>query len=295
LKRIPKRIRGGSGLGDSLYLRPLVDHFIAAGDTVTVCSDHPEVFLDSRATVEPFSRENINVLGHYVAGKPNPDTDQWQDICASAGTPGLPLRFDWTVRNQALVDRVTAAAGRQPIILVHGGRTPMGRTDGFGLELLPDRRAFDAVLAMLHGCHTVRIGKGANLYALPVSSDLSDETSVSDLLDLASICDGMIAQCSFAIPLAEVFDKPLLAIWAAGGMCAYRHPYIKSITPRKVLSKLTSHYVVDDWPVDKVMEATFLWKSAAAPMASAARGASYPREGHGMNGGGMREAGACVL
>jgi hypothetical protein len=265
-------MRGGSGLGDSIYLRPLVDHFVRSGERVTVCSDHPDVFAGSGARVEAFGRNNINVLGHYVAGKQNPNTNQWQDICASAGVGAdVALRFEWTVRNAVLVDTVIRAAARQPIILVHGGRTPMGRTDGFGLELLPDRLAFDAALSMLHGCYLVRIGKGGNLYPLKVSADLCDRTSVSDLLDLASICHGVIAQCSFAIPLAEAFDKPLLTVWAANGMSEYRHPYIRSITPRKVLSKPSSQFIVDDWPVTKIVEAAFTWKAMAS------RAASWPQ------------------
>jgi hypothetical protein len=259
-----KRIRGGSGLGDSIYLRPIVDHFIKAGERVQVCSNHPDVFIGSGAEVEPFGRTNINVLAHYVGGKPNPNTNQWQDICASAGVGEIPLRFDWEVRNKTLIDTIVSDSGRQPIILVHGGRTPMGRSDGFGLELLPDRRAFDAVLSMLHGCYTARIGKGEQLYPLPVTMDLTDGTSVSDLLDIASICDGIVAQCSFAIPLAEIFNKPLLTIWAAGGMSEYRHPYIRSITPSKVLSKPSSKYVIDDWAIERLMDATYLWKIEAA-------------------------------
>lgn len=268
-----KRIRGGSGLGDSIYIRPIVDHFIRAGEQVQVCANHPDVFIGSGAEVEPFGRNNIQVLAHYVSGKPNPNTNQWQDVCASAGVPEIPLRFTWNVRNQKLVDKIIADSCRQPIILVHGGRTPMGRTDGFGLELLPDRRAFDAVLSMLHGCYTVRIGKGEQLYSLPVSTDLTDGTSVSDLLDIASICDGVVAQCSFAIPLAEVFDKPLLTIWAAGGMSEYRHPYIRSITPAKVLSKSTSKYVIDEWALERLTEATYLWKIDAS------RADSWPEAG----------------
>jgi len=218
--------------------------------------------------VEPFDRFNIDVLAHYTAGKRDPTTNQWQDICRSAGIKEIPLRFDWTVRNQTLIEAMRADAGGRPLIVVHGGRTPMGRTDGFGAELLPERPAFVAALAALEGCFLVRVGKGADLYDLPVDVDLNGATSVSDLLDIATICDGVVGQCSFAIPLAEVFDKPLLVVWAASGMSEYRHPYIRQITPQKVLSKPTSRFVVDDWPIEKIQEVVRTFR--AKPLEAAA-------------------------
>ena len=131
----------------------------------------------------------------------------------------------------------------------------MGRTDGFGAELLPERAAFDLVLDHLADYFLVRIGKGAERYPIACDVDLNGNTSVSDLLDLGSVCRGVVAQCSFCVPLAEVFDKPLLAIWAARGMEPARHRYIKQITPQKILSKGTSLHVVDSWALEKIREA----------------------------------------
>lgn len=250
-----KRIRGGAGLGDAIYLRPVVEHFIRAGERVTVCSDFADVFAGTGAKTHPFDRFNIDVLAHYTAGKRDPTTNQWQDICRSAGIDQLELRTDWRVKSRALIDGLRADAAGRRLILVHGGRTPMGRTDGFGRELLPQREAFDAALGALgDDCFLVRVGKGEDLYQLDVDVDLNGRTSVTDLLDLGSICDGVVGQCSFAIPLAEIFDRPLLVVWAAHGMQHNMHPYIRQITPQKVLSKPTSRYVVDDWQAEKIAE-----------------------------------------
>ena len=250
-----KRIRGGSGLGDSVYLRPIVDHFVRTDEVVQVCSDYPDIFIGSGADVQPFGRNNINVLGHYVAGKSNPNTNQWQDVCNAAHVGALELKFEWQVINWSLVDDLRTQAGGRSIVLIHGGRAPMGRTDGFGAELLPDCRAFNAALFALKECLTVQVGKADQIYRLKADVDLNGATSVSDLLDIASICDGWLAQCSFAVPLAECFDKPLLAVWASRGLAPGRHAYIQQITPQKVLSKPTSHFVVDDWPTHKIREA----------------------------------------
>lgn len=253
-----KRIRGGSGLGDSLYIRPIAQWLLDHGEQVTVCSDYPEVFFGMDVLIEPFGRERIDILAHYTNGKYDTSTNQWQDICRNAGI-ATELHIDWTVRNAALVEKLRDMANGRRIIVVHGGRAPMGRKDGFGMELLPESNAFHVALAALQDCMLVRIGKGEEIYKLPADIDLSDSTSISDLIDIGSICDGIIAQCSFAIPLAEAFDKPLLTVWAARGMEAERHPYIRAITPKKILSKPSSIHVVDDWPMEQIQEKTKEW------------------------------------
>ncbi len=233
----------------------VAEHFIRQGEQVVACSDNPAVFTGAGAEVEAFRRDRIDVVAHYTMGKSNPLTNQWQDVCNSAGVGSIPLHFDWTAINQDLVDDLRARAAGRPIVIVHGGRAPMGRTDGFGKELMPDQRAFDIALASLEGCFLVQIGKGEQIYPLKSSCDLSGKTSVTDLFDIASICAGMVAQCSFIVPLAECFDKPLLAIWAHRGLSTGRHQYISSITPQKILSKPTSTFVVDDWTDDQIQEA----------------------------------------
>lgn len=249
-----KRVRGGSGVGDAIYVRVVAEYLAKIGP-VMACSDQADIFIGAGVEVAPFSRERIDHLAHYTAGKNDTRTTQWQDVCRAAGIPEIPLSFVWTVRNQILIDDLKAMAKGRPIILVHGGRAPMARTDGFGAELLPKRAAFDGVLDALQGCFTVEVGKGTELYPLRADVDLCGRTSVSDLLDIGWSCDGVIGQCSFVVPIAECFDKPLLAIWASHGMEHTRHPYIRTITPQKVLAKATSSFIVDDWPIEKIKEA----------------------------------------
>lgn len=255
-----KRIRGGNGLGDAIYVRAIAAHLLKAGEKVTVCTSYPGVFSELDVGLEPFTRFNIDVLAHYTAGKNSPGTNQWQDICSSAKVDA-PLGFEWTVRNQALVDEMRAKAAGRPLILVGAPHVPMDRKDGFGMELLPDRDAFQAALAAMDDCFTVQVGHKASPYQIRTDAQLNGGTSVTDLLDLGRSCDALIGQCSFVIPLAEVFDKPLLIVWAARGMEPQMHHYIRSITPQKVLSKPSSSFVVDDWPVEKIQEAARAFRS----------------------------------
>jgi hypothetical protein len=174
-------------------------------------------------------------------------------VCGTAGFDELPLKINWTINNPKLVKSMQRKAAGRKIVLVHGGRNPMGRTDGFGADLLPDGKAFNCALDALDDCFLIRIGKGRQIYSIKSHIDLNDTTTVSDMFDIASVCDGIVPQCSFAVPLAECFDKPLLVVWSARGLES-GHAYINTITPKKILSKPTSQFVMDDWAEEKIKE-----------------------------------------
>lgn len=249
-------IRGGRGLGDSIYLRPVVDYFMQQGCRMRVLTDYPEVFAGSGASTQAFLRVRTQVIAHYVSGKEKAGSTQWEDVCSSARIPtSTPLRMKWNVRNPALVDDIASQAGGRPIVLVHGGRMPMDRADGFGLELLPERETFDEILARLDDCFLVQIGKARSIYDLVSHLNLNDKTTVFDLLDLAATCDAVVAQCSFAVPLAEVFDKPLLAVWGSKALDS-RSAFIRATTPEKVLSSPKDRFVLDRWSSQTIREET---------------------------------------
>lgn len=255
-----KILRGPSGLGDSVYLRPIVEHLVRRGEKLRVLSDYPDVFRGVDAEVTPFLRlQKPDVMAHYVGGKSSTTTTQFEDMCISAKiVEKIPFRFDWSVSNAALIDLIADFAAGRKVVVVHGGRTPMGRKDGFGAELLPQKPAFDAVLAALEGCFTVRVG-GDTKYPLKVDLDLQGKTTVRDLLDIFKACDAAVVQCSFAVPMAEAFGKPLLAVWAAAGLKA-KHSYVKAITPKKIFQNASSRHVFDDWPAEKIRESALAFR-----------------------------------
>lgn len=255
-----KIIRGGSGLGDSLYVRPVAEHYVRAGHRVTVKSNYPGVFIGAGVKVEPFTRQGTNVLAHYTSRKDRTDSNQWQDICHNAQVGDLPLSFKWEIQNRLLTDDLKAMARGKPIIMVNGGRPPMDRTDGYGDEMLPRREAFDTALAALEDCFTVEVGKGVELYPLTADVDMNGRTSPADLLDIASVASGLVGQCSFMIPLAEALDKPLLCVWAAKGLVS-KTLYIRQCTPQKILSKPSSRWVMDDWSDAQITEAAHAFRN----------------------------------
>ena len=246
-----KRIRSGRGLGDTLYMQSVVRHLVSKGEKLEVCTDYPEVFDGMKVSFAPFARHNINYLCHYTKRKTE-KTNQWEDIYLTAGLKDVELKIDWNVKNQSLVEEVKSQAEGKKILFVHGGREPMARKDKFGRELLPNGDVFNRTLRELN-FFSVHMGDSELLYPVYADKCLNRQTSVSDLLDIASIADAFYGQCSFIIPLAESFNKPLLVVWSNKGLHS-GEPYIATITPRKILSKKTSTYIVDNWSETQIKE-----------------------------------------
>lgn len=245
------------GLGDSLYLQSVVRHLVEhSPERFQVCSSWPEVFrpLGDRVVVTPFTRAGIDILAHYSLRK-RYATTQFEDCCIQAGIAGpVDLRIDWSPTDPHLIERLRTEG--RPIVCVQLPRAPMGRTDGFGIELLPDCRAMQTAIDALRGhALIVQIGAGRPLFRFSgIEVDLANETTVAELLDVASAAHAFLGYVSFVVPLAESFNKPALLVWSERGLRA-RQLFVRQITPQKVLHKASSRYVMDDAPAQQIIEA----------------------------------------
>jgi hypothetical protein len=233
-----KTIRGGKGIGDALYVQAVARHLTQGEERLKVATPWPEVFLPLNGRVQciPFRRDKINILAHYSARRAMP-TGQFEDVCLSAGLrKPVELRIDWTIQDHALVDRLKQHG--KPIVLVQLPRAPMGRTDGFGAELLPDGKAIQRAIDRLRErCLLVQVGRGEALFRLRgLHIDLANETTVTQLLDLGAACSGVVGYVSFILPLAESMGKPGLMIWSRKGLRSGQ-AVVRHITPQKVVHR----------------------------------------------------------
>jgi hypothetical protein len=245
-----KSIRCGRGLGDSIYLQSVVRHLLAhrPGEKLRVKSDWPDVFRPLAELVEvvPFDRR-ADMTAHYSVRKCVVGTTQFEDCCIAAGIQGeADLRLDWVVGNRALVDKVLTHC--RPVAVVQLPRTPMGRTDGFGAELLPDCRIIQRHIDELRdsGHLIVQVGAGQALFQFQgIDVDLANRTTVGEMIDVAWVAARFLGYVSFLVPLAESFAKPAHFVWSQRGLSSGR-PYVRQITPEKVLHrKSTSTWTID--------------------------------------------------
>lgn len=252
-----RSIRSGKGIGDNLYLQSIVRHLVDAGERIEVCTPWPDLFrpIRDKVSLSPFRRDNIDLVAHYTTRKKIAGTDQFQDCCINVGIKvPVDLRLDWVPQNLALIDQLRSAG--KPVIIVQLPREPFGRSDGYGMELLPDCKTIQRAIDALTGwAFIVQIGSGKALHRFSgIDLDLVDGTSVSDLIDVAYAADGCLGYCSFMVPLAETFSKPALLVWSRKGLRS-RTEYIRTITPEKILHRASSRFVVDDCSDHEIAEA----------------------------------------
>lgn len=233
-------IRGGSGLGDAIYVQSIARHLADRGHAVEACSDYPDVFrpLAGRVAVSPFRRDRIDRLAHYAGRRERRETTQFEDCCIQAGIRE-PVRLDlgWSETDVALTARLRARG--RPIVVVAMPRAPFGdRPDRYGIELLPDFAVMQRAIDMLAGeACIVQVGAGRRLHGFAnIGVDLAGQTSVGQLLDVVSAADAVIGYVSFLIPLAEALGKPALFVWSRRGLRATDR-LISTITPEKILTR----------------------------------------------------------
>ncbi len=271
--RVPE-LRGGSGLGDSLYVQSIARYYVMNGQRVIVRSSHPDVFRPIGVPVIQFSKERGAIVAHYVERKTEPGTSQWQDVCISAGVPAnTEMLLDWKILNGRNADYFLGV--RRPVIAVLLPRNGMNRNDGFANELLPNWKTLDHLLQC--GAYKVQIGQGDPLFRFHnIDLNLANKTSVGDLIDVASVVDGFVGWCSFMFPLAESLQKPFFSLWSARGFKS-RNPFISSLTPQKVIHrKDLSFHAVDDEPIQHIQTKFDDFLHAVARRASVERQAHSP-------------------
>jgi len=248
------KIRCGKGLGDALYLQSVVRHLVEQGIELDVCCDWNDVFipLKDKITISRFTRDNINIVAHYSLRKAY-ESKQFDDCCIQAGIKEkVDLRLDWKIQDKRFVKTLNR---NKPIALILIYRNPMDRADGFAKDLLPDFEVMQSIINRLKQKYTlVLCGSGASLeHYQCIDIDLSNKTSVSQLIDVASVSDMLFGYCSFFVPLAESLNKKALFVWSRAGLKS-DNIYIKRITPEKILYKPTSSYVIDNWDNKRIDE-----------------------------------------
>lgn len=248
-----KRIRSGFGIGDNIYCQSIARALIGK-EKLEICTAYPEIYIPLKDHVQfaEFSRANIDYLSHYTTRKSRPTT-QWEDIQITAGVEA-ELRLDWTPQRQPLIDKLP-----DEFVFVSLPRTPMNRKDGFGRQLSPDYRVMDWILGKIP-YPKVLVGKGEPLYGLEnIDIDYTNQTSLTDVIDIAWKSKGIIGQVSYIVPLAESLSKPLMVVWSHAGL-KLEDEFLRQIKPEKILHKY-NNYVIDSWDDERIGSETRIFVS----------------------------------
>lgn len=211
---------GPKGLGDAIYLRAIVLHFLEIGKPVTVYTFWPDVFsglpveVKSAVGVSGDPGEGLKLRGAFYCLQCNAPAmrvlTQFQMMCLQAGveTP-IALRADWKVRNRTLVDSVREQARGKPVLLY---QAPKRATKPY--QFPPDSGEFQKFL--LNDAH-FRVKVGHPNYGddeFPSDRNLFGLCSVSDLFDLASVADLCYAEPSYLPILAQAMDRRFVCMFS---------------------------------------------------------------------------------
>ena len=246
-------------MGDSVYLQSVVRHLIERDKTgFEVASDWPDVFipLGDKVKVIPFTRDRIDILAHYASRKAY-DSTQFRDCCINAGIAGLvELKLDWPKPEGPKIDAMREDG--KPVVVVGLPRAPMGRTDGFALEVLPDCRVIQKLIDKLgHDVTFVQVGAGKSLFDFRgLEFDFANRTTVKELIDIVAAADAVIGYCSFLLALAESLAKPAIMVWARAGLNS-RQFYVRRIAPHKIIEHASTRFIIDDcgeYEVERVLD-----------------------------------------
>lgn len=254
------RIRGGSGLGDNLYVQAASRYIMnERKEFLEIATPFPDLFrsFSGRCSVIPFTKARAKYVAHYTTRKRMPDTSQFEDVCINLGIPtSTELVLDWPYKETKIGLMLLQAAKGKRILTVQMPRMPMGRPDNFGIELLPELAPLQNALDMLkeeHDLFTVMVGRGKPLYQLNnIDLDMSNKTNVRELLEISASTDLFYGQVSSIIPLAESFKKPVLTTFARRGLKSGNW-FISCITPKKVNHRESSKSIVDDSSEEEVI------------------------------------------
>lgn len=273
------RIRCGQGLGDSIYLQAVVAKLLDMGQkNLQVCSSWPDVFYhlnpsvvydaknnpkewdrSGRFELIPFTRSGCHIIAHYTGRKKIKGTSQFEDVFISAGlSPETEPKMDRAVKSERML-AIKKQCGTRPMLVVQHLCQPMGRSDGFGMELIPDPSTFNYMIDILRkktGCMIVLVGKGESITDTRCDVDLRNKLSVAELLDVMQLADMIAGHCSLIIPFAECRMIPLLVLFGSKVRAPGTHPFLHSITPEKLLLRHNRNGCIELglWDDDEAMQ-----------------------------------------
>lgn len=245
-------IKGERGLGDSIYLYPIVKAFLDNHNTgIVVHSNYPEVFSDLNCPVVPFLsdiEDQETKLFSYLPYKSNENTSLIEDITSLCP---YEISFNKThrIKNHNLIKNILLnKKNSQKICIVRYIEPRHNRNTIDNLDCSPSLiNKFISEYSKTY--YFIGIGQ-SNYYNIKCDMDLMNRTSISDLFDLAFISNLVIGQAGYTVPLCEILHRYNIAIFPS--VWKNSHSFLKTITPKKICGPHTG-FVYDDDTIDNII------------------------------------------
>jgi hypothetical protein len=236
------RVRGASGLGDAVYLYPIVKHFSKAEDLI-IYNNFPQLFK-GLGEVKPYTR---NVTPHIDCGYPKrsklPGTIFESMLACAKIKTELKIDYDVSDANVLLPDNY---------IVVSNLYLPMNSQRSACMK--PNEQWFKSIVKELSKQYKIVV-VGNNEYQYKGESyiDMTNKTSPIDLLHLVSNAELVFTQCGFLVPMAQALDTNVFTVFSQESKLSKDY-LIKGITPSLICEK-NNIGIYDNIPQQEVLHA----------------------------------------
>lgn len=236
---MPFIIKGASGLGDNIYLNPIVKHFSEIEKDVKVVTKFPELYRDIKC--EPITQSSIiHKYCSYVNQKTS-NRPQYEDMLVNAGV-NVELKLHLTLKpNDSIINFVNKVKN---YIFVSDMYKP-----GFvhDMDMRPDPVFMANKVKELkekHNCEAYIFGKGGQLIK-GCDDSLYDYTTTDDILYLIKNATMVFGQVGYIIPASEVFDKECLYVLSMNYKLT-NQLFVNTIKPEKLNYKSTTKGIYEN-------------------------------------------------
>jgi len=240
-----KKVRGLSGLGDALYIYPVVKE-LSKTLRLSVSTDFPEIFSLLPVKTENFYRaQEVDYNLSYLPYKESLQRTQYQDICYLADLyPEYSLDV-YPVESHATEAIRRLKRGGKKVCAVKAPAYPMGSKNSE--VLLPDTAIFQIIInAFKDSLIFVSLGKNIDFENYENVYSLVDKTSILEYIKCVSLCDYVLTCPGNMLAIAEGYKIPSLTIFTKRGLES-DVPFFSSIKPEKVIEypEISKHSLDD--------------------------------------------------
>jgi hypothetical protein len=231
-------IRGSQGLGDAIYLWPVVKYYSERGKDVTIITRYPEVYSNLKCTA---IQESEFVDCQCSARTKELDTNIYEDTLLLSGiTEKIPFEFEFKkVFIPVINTSKRICVVRLPSAPVKGGEETA--------IMIPKPEVYQNIInAFKDRVYFVSVGKQIECeHKLSgIDLDLSNTETLNDYFSVLSCADIIMTQPGHCVPIAEALGKKLFCIFASAGLISDVKRY-RFTTPQKILTRSESAFCQD--------------------------------------------------
>jgi hypothetical protein len=182
------KIRGAGGLGDALYLHPVVKHYATSGNNVELSGNYPDIFADiQNVNVRPFCRKApVNIECTYTKSRAeNNGLNQYEDTLRNAN---ITENYPFTLNLPLEKIEIAIPAGKK-ICIVKSPYARMRKGSICNEDIQPRVELFNEIIDKHRGEYFFIDTGGEdekNQSAVRCDLDLRGKTNIKQLLHMLS-------------------------------------------------------------------------------------------------------------